>query len=250
MRALAIFAVPALALTIVAPVNAWAWGAGISGYSGHHGATCTECHFGGTAPMVSLRGPATLFAGQSGTFTLDVITGASTTKVGFDVGASAGALSAVAGQPNESWMLGGDLAHTKNWPSGKTVQLEFTFTAPNDPGPLTLYLAALASDGVDDRGGDGTASTTMAVDVLPPGDLAGADFAGADLGELLDLATDAVSAATTVVPMARPDAGPPRDEPRWACDCRVAARRATPDAGPVLLLAVALYLWNRLRFRA
>lgn len=238
-----------VATVALAPAQAWAWGAGISGYSGHNGATCTECHDGGTAPMVMLSGPVALLTGQSGTFTLDVVTGASTAKVGFDVAASAGTLSAIAGQPNESWVIGGEVAHTKNWPSGKTVQLKFTFTAPPDPGPLTLYLAALQSDGVDDRAGDGTASTTLPVDVFAPGDLAGADLAGADLGELLDLAPDAVSTATTVQPMVRPDAGPPRDEARWACDCRVAAHGAPPDAGPPLLLIIALLIWNRWRYR-
>ncbi|MDB4966854.1 MAG: Transrane Gly-Cys-Arg domain protein [Myxococcales bacterium] len=232
----------ALAVAL-APAPAWGWGAGISGYSGHNGATCTECHFGGTAPSVLLRGPAILVAGQAGLYTLDVVTGASTAKVGFDVAASAGSLSTVAGQPNESWIDDGELAHTKNWPSGETVQLQFRFTAPADPGPLTLYLAALRSDGVDDRGGDGTASTTLAVDVVASEELD-------DLGDSFDLAmVDAVSGATTVQATPRPDAGPPRDEARWACDCQIARAAGFPDAGSLLLLIVAISIWNLARSR-
>jgi len=128
-------AVVTVLFVALAPARAWGWGAGISGFSGRNGATCSECHFGGTAPMVTLSGPASLLAGQTATYTLDVITGASTAKVGFDVAAEAGTLGTVAGQPNESWIDNGELAHTKNWPSGKTVQVQFTFTAPADPGP-------------------------------------------------------------------------------------------------------------------
>src|SRR5947209_3426783 len=112
--------------------RAWGYGAGVSGYSGRPPAqSCNECHTGGTPPQsVTLSGPPALRPGQQATYTLDVVTAASDTTVGFDIAASAGTLGIVAGQANASYLDGGEVTHTKSWPRGKTVQLMFTLTAP------------------------------------------------------------------------------------------------------------------------
>ncbi len=138
-------------------------------------------------------------AGQKATFTLDVVSAASSTTVGFDIASSAGKLGIVAGPTNTSYRDGGEVRHTKSWPTGKTVQLEFTLTAPSDPGPLTLYVNALASNGID-QAKDGTSAGRM-FDVTvqaPPADLSSqlVDFGGAvtDLATPFDLAqVDAIS---------------------------------------------------------
>ena len=245
----------ATALLLTAPRLAWSYGAGVFGYSGKPPAqSCNECHSGGTVPQsVTLSGPTTLLPGASAAYTLDVVTGASTAHVGFDIAASDGALAVVAGQPNQSFLNSGEITHTKNWPSGATVQLMFTLNAPLVPGTLTLYVNALRSDGVDDTGGDRAAGATLDVTVAAPDDLAGADLAGAPM---LDLSTvDAVSSATTVKPTPMTPPGPPQNEARWACDCRVGGG-AAPSSGTLslALLVGALPLlslgWRRRMCRA
>ena len=182
------------ALALAFPSAAHAFGAGVFGFSGKPPAqSCTMCHSGGAAPQVTLSGPSALAAGQTATYTIDIVTGASTAHAGFDIATSAGALATIA-QTNESWLNSGEITHTRNWPKGSTIQLMFQLTAPAAPGPLTIFATALDSDGVDDTGGDGAASTTFAVDVQAPPDLAGADFAGAPLPDLAQV--DAVSSAT------------------------------------------------------
>jgi hypothetical protein len=225
-----------LLLLLSLPRIASGYGAGVFGYSGKPPSqSCNDCHSGGLAPdSVTLSGPTMLGAGEKATFTLDVVTGASTAHVGFDIAASAGTLAKIAGQPNESFVNSGEITHTKNWPKGATVQLMFSLTAPDTPGTVTLFVNALRSDGVDDTGGDRAAGATLDVTVSAPPDLAGADLAGEPL---LDLSTvDAVSSATTVKPTPTTSPGPPRDEAHWACDCRVGGRSApAPSALPVLL---------------
>src|SRR3954447_6021115 len=55
---------------------AFANASGAIGYSGAPGTgSCNDCHSGGAAPSVSLTGPDTLAAGQSGTYTFTVTGG-------------------------------------------------------------------------------------------------------------------------------------------------------------------------------
>ena len=157
--------------------------------------------------------------------------------------ASDGVLGKIAGQVNESYLNSGELTHTKNWPKGATVQLMFSLTAPDAPGTVTLFVNALRSDGIDDTGGDGTGGATLDVMVSAPIDLAGADLAG----DTLDMAAvDAVSSATTVMPMPTASPGPPRDEAHWSCDCRIGSRAAPPlGALVVVALPFALLVFRR-----
>jgi hypothetical protein len=238
-------------LALACAGRAYGFGAGVSGFSGKPPAQpCSRCHGGGPAPSsVTLSGPARLSPGQSATYTLDIVTGASTAHAGFDVATSAGTIKAIAGQPNESYIAGGELTHTKNWPQGETVQLRFELVAPSLAGPLTLYVNALQSDGVDDTGGDGTAGATLAVDVAEPADLAGVDLAGTPPPDLLP-PPDAISSATEVKPTPQPAAVPPHNEPKWACDCRIGGQGRDLGAGAAALLApllLAARAWRRRR---
>jgi hypothetical protein len=221
MRGLVLFA------TLLCAGRAFGYGAGVFGYSGKPPAqSCNDCHSGGTAPAVTLSGPTSLPAGGSGTYALDIVTGASTSRVGFDVATSDGTIGKVV-QTNESWINSGELSHTKTWPKGDMVRVQFTLTAPMS-GPVTLYATGLSSDGVDDTGGDTAASTTWNVDVVtdPSADLAPAveDLAG----------VDAVSGASPP-PTIAPDLGPPHDEPRWACACDLGHAPARPGVAMCLL---------------
>src|SRR5205823_5909172 len=148
-------------------------------------------------PAVTLAGPASLFTGETQTYTIDIVTAASTTAVGFDVAASDGTLGTVT-QTNASQLLAGEVTHTSALAKGKEVRLMFTLTAPAAPGTVTLFAAGLASNGHDDTAGDSSAASTLTVTVGPPP--ANADLAG----------VDAVSGATSKPPVAG-------DEPRWAC---------------------------------
>ncbi len=235
---------------LLLPGRAFAFGAGVFGYSGKPPAqSCTQCHSGGAPPMVTLTGPTKVAVGTSGVYALDVVTAASGHAAGFDVAASDGVLGTVS-QANESWINNGELSHTKTWPTGKQIRVQLTLT-PSAPGPITLFANALDSDATDDPGGDGVASTTFALEAVSGADLAGVDLAGADLASGEDLATvDAVSGASTMAEP-KPDLGPPHDEARWACACDVGGRRAPASAtGPLALVVLATALLRRARAAA
>lgn len=241
---------PALVLffVLLVPARAFGFGAGVFGFSGKPpAASCTNCHNGGPTPTVTLSGPTTLALGATGTYTLDIVTGASGRSAGFDVATSDGVIGKVP-QANATWVNNGELSHTKAWPKGATVQVQLTLTAPLTGGPVTLYATGLSSNGADDTVDDGTASTTLQVNIE-----GGADLAGFDLSDGLDLSTiDAVSSATPMQPqMAQIDLGPPHDEARWACACELG--RSNDDARGTrgaLLAAVAFALLAFVRRRS
>ena len=93
---------PALALALFfclgAFQQAWAISSGITQYSGNpntnSGDTCTFCHSGGVAPVVTLTGPDNIEAGTINTYTLSM-SGGQENLGGFNVSASAGSLSAI-----------------------------------------------------------------------------------------------------------------------------------------------------------
>jgi hypothetical protein len=233
--------------------GAHAYTTGISGYSGKSGMICNDCHSGGKPPTVTLSGPATLAPGELEVYTLkiaaDVVSSATMPAnlpySGLDVATSAGTLGTVV-QMNPTHILDGEVSHTDKLPRANIVQVMFSLTAPPAGGPLTLYAAGLSADGDGTPAGDAASATTLAVMVSAPPDLAGVDLAGPPP---LDLSApvDALSSATPAArPTVKPDLGPPTDEPRWACDCRVGAR-APLDAGPALMLVALAAL--RLRRR-
>ncbi len=208
------------------PSPAHGFGAGVFGYSGKPPAeSCNQCHSGGTAPTVTLSGPPSLAFGQTATYSIDIVTGASSHKVGFDIATDQGAL-AVVNQTNESWLNSGEITHTKNWAQGKEVRVMFNLTAPSTTGILTLYGTALNSDGVDDPSGDAAAAATLQVEVSATG----APF---DLSTL-----DAISNATEK-PTPQ-DMGPPKDEARWACSFGEGAAASGLAFVAAALMALAL----------
>ena len=225
--------------------SARAYSAGVFGYSGKPPAhACTDCHSGGAAPPVTLNGPSTLTPGESAVYTLDVVTGASTRSAGFDVAVSDGQLAMIA-QNNATFLNNGEISHKLPLARGQTVQVRFQLIAPSSPGALTLFATALSADGDGTTSGDGTASATLQLTVEPAPDLAGLDLAGFDLATV-DAITSATSAAEPSP--SHPDLGPPHDEPRWACGCRVGARGDEDGAG-ALVLALALLLMMATRSR-
>jgi hypothetical protein len=228
-------------LSVFVASRAFAFGAGTSGYSGKPPAmSCNDCHSGGTAPTsVMLSGPQTLGAGERATYTLDVVTAASNTTVGFDIATSAGTLGVIADQTNQSYLDGGEITHTKNWATGKTVQLMFTLTAPNQPGPVELYVNALASTA-------GAADTT-ASSAARGGTLEVSVGGAGDFGPPMDLSRmDAISSATSVMMAPPVDMGPPKNEPQWACAFH-GSSRADVAPGALLLLAPLMWLARRRR---
>jgi MYXO-CTERM domain-containing protein len=242
----------ALFLALVA-APAGANSSGIAGYAGNAGKTCNDCHTGGMAPTVTIRGPSTLAPGATATYAIDVVSSATATQfaAGVDVAASAGTLAVHAGGPATA-LLSGEIVQSAT-AMGKTVTFQLDFTAPAQAGSVTLFGDGLSANGDGTTAGDLSATTTFAITVAVPPDLAMAppDFAGVDLfgvdlmappvdavSGATDLAmpatVDAVSGATAKVDMVMPTLKP---ETPWGCGCAVGARERR---APALLLIVAL----------
>jgi hypothetical protein len=147
-----------------APREAWAYHAGISGYSGnpatHSGLICNDCHSGGTTPTVVLTGPTTLAPNASDVYTL-TITGGAASVGGLDVSTTAGTLQATG---SNTQLMSGEVTHTDriSFASGSLV-FTFTLVAPSS-GSITLYAAGLSANG-SGSSGDKAAATTLAVTV-------------------------------------------------------------------------------------
>ena len=80
----------ALLAVLVLPLTAFAYGGGVVGFSGKVSTQlCSGCHLAGAgaAPNVTLTGPATLNAGQTGSFSL-TITGGPGVRGGMNVAVS------------------------------------------------------------------------------------------------------------------------------------------------------------------
>jgi len=231
-------------LLLLLPTVAQAYSTGVFGYSGKDGASCTQCHAAGAAiPTVTLAGPTHLAVGEHGTYTFDVVTGATSHVAGLDVAVSGGTLVSLA-QNNATFLNNGEISH-KGVAKGNTVQWRFELDAPSVPGTLTVFATGLAGNADGNNTGDGVGGTTLVVEVGDPPDLAGVDLAGA----MPDLSTvDAVSAASPVEPMAgaKVDLGPPHDERTWACACDVGGR---PGRAVFWPLGLGLLVFLLLRYR-
>jgi hypothetical protein len=249
----------ALAIVLLLSTRAWGFGAGVFGYSGlTKGMNCNGCHNGPTPPSsVTITGPTTLEVGTQATYSLDVVTGASSgVCVGFDVGTTDGTLSIPAGQTNSPnmYLNNGEVTHNQGWASmhGMTVRVSFALAAPANAETVTLHAWALRSDCVDDESGDSGAGTKLDVNVVAPAapppdfagttlDLAGVDFAEPEIPDLANGSVDAISSATMPPPSHADDMGPPRNEPTWACNCQLGGRAPVPlPALALLLLALSI----------
>ncbi len=161
MRTGVFFAV-ALAISL-ASIAASANGGGVAGYTGKpssfapQGESCNQCHNGGTAPQVSITGPASLAAGQSGDYTLVVSTGQ--TRAAGAVAATDGVLltPGVNGGFRDSFgEMVQDAAKTVN---GGQATFTFRVKAPATGNTLRLWAVGLAANGAGTAGDRATQIT-------------------------------------------------------------------------------------------
>jgi hypothetical protein len=225
-----------LAALLGAPSAALADSGGVSGMSGKPPpSSCTNCHSaGGTAaPKLMLTGPTEVPSGETAHFKLAVSGLAA--GAGFDIAASDGTLAPVDRMTTQ--LRGEDLSHTASWPHGQSVNIDFDFVAPAQPGMVTLFFTVLSVDGTGGTSGDATASSTRELTIGPPPDLAGVDLAGADFAlAQVDLATTPPPPKTF------------KDEARWSC--AITPHRDGGDAWPawtVLAGGVLALLLRRVR---
>ncbi len=233
------------ALLCVAP-RAWGYSTGVFGFSGKDGATCTQCHSGSGSATVTLSGPQHLQPGEHGSYTFDVVTGATSNVAGLDVATSTGTLVSLS-QNNPTFLNNGEISHKGGPAKGGTVQWRFELDAPTDMGTLTLFAAGLAANANGSTSGDNTGTASLMITIGDLSDLSGADLSGVPPPP--DLSTlDAISAASPPEPMtsAKADLGPPHDERTWACACEVGGR-PKPMAWWPLGLGLLVFLFLRHR---
>ena len=166
MRALA--AVSALLVTVLMSTAALANGGGVAGYTGKptsfapQGESCSQCHNGGTAPQVSIAGPSTLAAGQSGDYTLIVKTGE--TRAGAGVAATDGVVLTAGTGGGFRDSFGEMVQDGSKAVSGGQATFSFRVTAPLTGTTLRLWAVGLAANG-SGTGGDSAAQITQDVSV-------------------------------------------------------------------------------------
>lgn len=150
------------------PAPAYAIQMGIVGFSGKQGETCNDdCHSGGTAPLVRFEGPARTVVGALATFRFVVVSQSSKQSVaGFNVATSQGMLDVVPGQGEHVEV--DELTH--DMPKADingVASFLFTWRAPDQPGPQTLYGAGLSANNNGNRNGDDSATATLRIAVTP-----------------------------------------------------------------------------------
>ncbi|RYZ42329.1 MAG: hypothetical protein EOO71_08285 [Myxococcaceae bacterium] len=138
---------------------------GMTGRSGKQSVSCTAsgCHGGGAStPTVTLEGPTSLTAGQTGNYAL-IITGGPGVKAGMNV-ATGGLEGAALNAGSGSKTANGEL--TQSFPktfSGGTARFDFSLVAPVVNGTLKLYGAGNSVNGDTQATGDAHATTTLDV---------------------------------------------------------------------------------------
>jgi MYXO-CTERM domain-containing protein len=129
---------------------------GLAGYtmkpnlSAPAGESCNNCHSGGTAPTITLTGPATLTAGQIADYSLVVKTGSSRAAGGIAAtdGVILTPLSGVRDSFGEMVPNGGVAV------SGGQATFTFRVTAPLSGNTLRLWAVGLAANGNNGVSGD------------------------------------------------------------------------------------------------
>lgn len=125
-------------LIILSSFFFFAYSSGITGKTRKNGTGC-DCH--GSSPTttvsVNISGPQTLSPGSKGTYRV-TISGGPLVRAGTNIAASSGELSAVQGSGLQK--IGSELTHSSpKAPQGGVVTFDFEFTAPSNPGTVTLY---------------------------------------------------------------------------------------------------------------
>lgn len=153
-----------LVFVLLVPLTAAANQLGAVGYSGKQGETCNKCHSGGGAPTVTLTGPSTLPAGQTGSYTLTV-TGGAGTRGGMNVAADV-ADAVLQGVGSETTAFSNEVHHAspKAFSGGK-VTFAFTLVAPPYSGAVKLFGAGNSCNGNGGDSGDRAGTTTFTVTV-------------------------------------------------------------------------------------
>lgn len=153
---------PLLVLVVSFPVLANQLGA--VGYSGKTSETCNMCHSGGGTPTVSITGPGTLQAGQSGNYTLTVSGGAgSRAGMNVSVDVADARLEGVAGDTaafsNEVHQVSPKAF------SGGRATFSFKLVAPPYSGTVRLFGSGNSCNGNGGTSGDRAGLTTLSVTV-------------------------------------------------------------------------------------
>lgn len=115
----------------------YASSSGITGVTRKNGDGC-NCHGSASAAVqVSINGPATLAAGQTGDYSV-TINGGPLTRGGTNIAVSAGTLAIITGEGTR--MSGGEITHVSpKTPVSGFVTFNFKYTAPAAAGPVTMY---------------------------------------------------------------------------------------------------------------
>jgi len=159
MRAFS-FSVAALLCTALATREAAANPQIGPGYTGKQGgSTCNDCHSGGTAPTITVNGPATLAAGAKGDYSA-VVSGGGNVKT-FAVAATNGVKLTAGNNMSPTF---DELYSTSNY-NGASVTFNFSLTAPSTSGDITIYYVALASNGSGGKSGDRASNSTKSVSI-------------------------------------------------------------------------------------
>lgn len=181
-------------LTRSTPVEAFETGQVLHNGNPDNGALlCTECHApGAPTAEVEITGPNQLTPGETGTFTVTV-TGGPGIVGGFNL-SSTDHLGSLGTLDADTRLFFSEITHTepKALVDGAAT-FDFTWTAPADAQPITLYAAGVSANGDGTNSGDSVASGTLAIEVAdlgggnPRGDVDGdGDADAADVRAVLD----------------------------------------------------------------
>lgn len=165
--------IAALAILFVS-TRAFAYSAGISGYSGRQATrSCNDCHSGGKAPQVTIEGPTELAAGALASFRIVVKSTATAAQrhAGFNIAADAGTLDVVnpTVQGSQRFTQSGEIGHSaRKQNSNGQAAWDFTWRAPLEPGDVEIFAAGNSTNASGTSAGDKASYTVLTVSVLPP----------------------------------------------------------------------------------
>lgn len=178
-RWLAKLSVVVAALTLI-PRNADANSFGITNFSGKHTFFCITCHSNGdppgVVPVVAFEAPGgtTMAVGAIATFRFRVTSMSipEQTHAGFNVASSDGLIGITDAVGTLTQEVFGEVEITHSEPRANddrgVAVFEFSWRAPTTPGTYTLYGAGNSVDDDDSALGDGSAHTTLAIEVIGP----------------------------------------------------------------------------------
>ncbi len=165
-------------VVLVGAATSYANPGGVAGYTGKptttapQGQSCNACHTGGAAPQVSITGPASLKAGESGEYAVVVATGAA--RASGAVAATSGVMLAPIQGGGLRDSFGELVQDGSRSPSGGQAQFRFRLTAPLSGTSVRLWAVGMGSNG-SGTGGDGSAQITKDIAVTGSSSTGNAD---------------------------------------------------------------------------